>query len=128
MSRLALIGLALLAAGCSRDVSGNAAVTLRVVLTTPNSGQDGSTVLTLTGPDVPRSVAAIAGLQLWGGPVTSSSSTVALTGTLTSGTILTFETDARYADQFTATLREVANSDSTVALRDLAGYSVAVMP
>ncbi|HET9383921.1 MAG TPA: hypothetical protein VFO67_02160 [Gemmatimonadales bacterium] len=127
MNRLALIGLVLLALGCKDDVASSASVTLRVVLTSPNSGQDGSAVVMLSGPATPRSVVTVAGLQLWGAPVQSSASTIALTGTLTNGTILTFETDERYANQFSATLREVANIDATVGLRELTGYALAVM-
>lgn len=126
MNRLTLIGLALLALGCKDDVVSSASVTLRVVLTTPNSGQDGSAVVVLSGPATPRSVATVAGLELWGAPVQSPTSSIALTGTLTSGTILTFEVDQRDANKFSATLREVAKIDSTVALRDLMGYSLAV--
>ena len=128
MNRLALLGLVLLALGCKDDVAGSTPVTLQVVLTSPNSGQDGSAVVMISGPATPRSVSAVAGLQLWGAPVQSAVSSVALTGVLSNGTLLTFETDAKFASQFTATLREVAKSDATVALRDLTGYSLAVVP
>jgi hypothetical protein len=57
--------------------------------------------------------------------VQSSTSQIALTGELNSGMIFTFQTEARYAGQFTATLREVANEE-TLELRDLTGYSLTI--
>jgi hypothetical protein len=125
MNRLALLALVLLAAGCKEDVVNSPPVTLRVVLTTPNSGEDGSALVRLSGPVTPQSLAVIPSLQLWGAPVQSSTSQIALTGELTGGMIFTFQTEARYAGQFTATLREVANEE-TLELRDLTGYSLTI--
>ena len=102
--------------------------TLSVNLATPNSGQDGGAVVQISGPVAPRSVTAASGLTLWGGPVTTPQSTIALTGVLSSGTILMIEVeDVTLASQYSATLREVSNTDATVALRVLTGYSLSVV-
>jgi hypothetical protein len=96
---------------------------------TPNSGQDGAAVVVLSGPAIPITVTAAPGLVLWGGPVQTAQATVALTGTLNAGTILTIQVaDVALVSQYSATLREVARGDSTVVLRDgLAGYSLTVV-
>lgn len=124
------LGVAILAIGCGQDkVAGSGTPgTLSVNLVTPNSGQDGAAVVVLSGPVAPTAVTAGSGLVLWGGPVQTAQATVALTGTLNAGTVLTIQVaDIALASQYSATLREVAKSDSTVALRDLAGYSLAVV-
>jgi hypothetical protein len=114
--------------GCKDEgVNAGTPGTLRVNLTTPNSGLDGAAVVMISGPAVPRGVNAGAGLKLWGAPVQSSQASVALTGTLSTGTILTIDVaDIALADQYSASLREVSKSDSTVALRVLTGYSLTV--
>jgi hypothetical protein len=125
------ISLGLAIAACNGEVptgSGSNAGTLRVDLTTPNSGADGAAVVILTGPAVPTSVTASPGLTMWGGPVAARVDTIALTGSLTAGTILTLSVgDVTLANQYSATLRQVAASDQTVALRDLTGYALAVV-
>ena len=132
LTRALILGLsvALIVAGCKDDepVAVNPG-TLRVNLTTPNSGLDGAAVVMLRGPAAPRSVTTVSGLTLWGGPVTTSQSTIALTGVLNTGPILTLEViDIGQASQYTATLREVSTNDATVALRALTGYSLTVVP
>ena len=100
--------------------------TLQVVLTTPNSGRDGAAVVILTSPAKPAAVHAGSGLTLWG-RVNAPVDTIALTGLLFSGTILTVEVrDPDLVSQYRATLREVAAGDGSVALRDLTGYALTV--
>lgn len=127
----ALVALAAVIAplACKDDATnGGTPGILRVTLTTPNSGQDGAAVIVLSGPMAPRGVQAGTGLTLWGGPVQSAQATVALTGTLSTGTILTIDVaDVDAVASYTATLREVSRSDSTVALRELTGYVLAVV-
>jgi hypothetical protein len=130
VSALALCG-AMMALGCHDDSVGATATPgrLRVELTTPNSGLDGAAVLILNGPAAPRAVTAGAGLTLWGGPVQTAQATVALTGVLSSATILLLDVDAvELADQYSVTIREVSDNDSTVALRNLTGYALTVVP
>jgi len=128
---LLALGIAALAMGCNDGDVTSVAVgpgTLRVNLATPNSGLDGAAVVILAGPAAPRSVTPIPGIVLWGGPVQTAQATVALTGTLSAGTVLTLEVDAvEQVAQYTATLREVSLADSTVALRDLTGYALTVV-
>ena len=127
-ARPVVLGMAVALAACSeptRPDNANAG-TLQVVLTTPNSGADGAAVVILVAPAVPTAVTAGAGLALWGGPVDTPVDTIALTGPLSAGTILTLAVrDTRLADQYTATLRDVAASEG-VALRDLTGYALTV--
>ena len=123
------LGLVVLAVGCKDDTTAvRTPGTLVVKLTTPNSGQDGAAVVILSGPEAPVAVRAGTGLDLWGGPVQTAQSTIALTGVLSTGAILTIDVAAiELAGQYRATLREVANGNATVALRDLTGYSLAVV-
>lgn len=111
--------------GCL-DSTAPVAGPLKVDLTTPNSGLDGAAVVVLSGPVAPGSVTAAAGLTLWGGPVTTATATIALTGTLSTGTILTLQVDdVKKVGQYHATLQQVAAS-SGFGLRLLSGYSLAV--
>jgi hypothetical protein len=123
------LSLALVHGGCKEDqpVAVNPGM-LSVNLTTPNNGLDGAAVVVLNGPAAPVSVTATSGLTLWGGPVTEPQSTIALTGVLNNGQILTIVVpDIGQASQYTASLREVAVNE-TVALRALTGYSLTVVP
>jgi len=111
---------------CGSDSTGPTAGTLTVSLTTPNSGLDGAAIVLLSAPAVPGSVTPAAGLTLWGGPVTTATQTIALTGTLSAGTILTLQVDdTKRVGQYSATLRQVA-ATTGFALRPLAGYSLTV--
>ena len=111
--------------GCL-DSTAPVAGPLKVTLTTPNSGLDGAAVVVLSGPVAPGSVTPAAGFTLWGGPVTTATATIALTGTLSTGTILTLQVDdVKQAGQYHATLRQIAASTG-FGLRSLSGYSLAV--
>ena len=99
---------------------------LRVNLASPNNGQDGAVQLLLSAPAPPVSVSAGPGLTLWGSPVTTASARLVLTGTLSSGTILTLQVDdINKARQYSVTLQQVART-SDYRLESLAGYSVTV--
>ena len=114
---------------CGGDGTGPTAGTLTVNLTTPNSGLDGAAIIVLSAPVAPGSVSPAAGLTLWGGPVTTATATIALTGTLSTGTILTLQVeDTKLAAQYTATLQQVAVSSVPFTLRPplLTGYSLTV--
>jgi hypothetical protein len=116
-----------LAAACSGNSTGPVAGTLKVNLTTPNSGQDGAAIIVLTGPAVPAAVTAGAGLTLWGGPVTTATAKVVVTGTLGAGTILTLQVDdVNQVSQYSATLQQVATAATPFALRSLTGYALSV--
>jgi hypothetical protein len=123
MKRLAWIAILGAALACSDNPTPGV---LKVNLTTPNSGGDGAILLTVTGPGVPVSAVPGAGLRLFTQLFTTTSR-FALTGTLTSGTILTIEVpDVGKASAYTATIQQVATP--TYQLRALTGYSLKVAP
>jgi len=120
----ATVGLVI---ACGGDGTGPTAGTLKVNLTTPNSGLDGAVIVVLSAPVAPGSVTPAAGLTLWGGPVTTATATIALTGTLSTGTILTLQVDdTRQVAHYSATLQQVAVSTTPFTLRQLAGYLLTV--
>lgn len=115
---------------CKGDSTAPTPGTLTVSLTTPNSGTDGAVMLTLTAPVAPSSLAAGAGLTLWGAPMTTTSATLALTGTLSTGPILTLQVpDTRQVGQYAVTLLQVAATAADGFVRRpplLPGYSATV--
>ena len=113
---------------CKGDSTGPVAGTLKVNLTTPSSGLDGAAIIVLTSPVPPRSVTPAAGLALWGGPVTTTTAKIVLTGTLATGTILTLQVDdVNKVGQYGVAVQQVADA-GTFALRlpPLTGYSATV--
>jgi hypothetical protein len=123
MKRVAWIVLLGTALACSDSPTPGV---LRVNLTTPNSGGDGAILLTVSGPGVLASAAPGAGLRLFNQPLAATNH-FAVTGTLTSGTILTIEVpDVGKASAYTATIQQVATP--TYQLRALTGYSLKVTP
>ena len=115
----------LAAAGSCSSSSGPVAGMLTVSLATPNPGTDGAILLTVAGPQALTSVTAGAGLRAFLQPL-SATTKVALTGSLTSGAILTIGVaDVGQATQYHATIQGVAAS-ADFQLRPLAGYSLAV--
>ena len=127
LRRTILAAAVTLLIACGGNSTGPTAGALTVSLTTPNSGLDGAAILVLSGPAVPGSVTPAAGLTLWGGPVTAATTTIALTGTLSTGTILTIQVeDTKLAEQYTATLQQVAVSTTPFTLRQLSGYLLTV--
>jgi hypothetical protein len=119
-----------LALACKGDATGPTPGALTVNLTTPNSGADGAVMFVLNSPAVPSAVTAGAGLTLWGAPVTTTSTNLALTGTLSSGPMLTLQVvDTRQVGQYSVTLIQVAASAAgNFALRPalLTGYAVTI--
>jgi hypothetical protein len=116
------VGLLLACGGTTGPVAG----ILKVNLASPNNGQDGAVLLVLSAPVPPVSVSAGSGLTLWGGPVTTANATLVLTGSVTTGTILTLQVDdINEVRQYTVTLQQVAQT-SSYHLESLAGYSVTV--
>ena len=107
------------------DASGPVAGSLKISLTTPNSGADGAIVVFVTAPVAPVSAAAPAGLRVFYDSL-GMTAKFAVTGTLSAGTILTIGVDdvGRVAE-YTATVQQVA--DASYQLRpSLAGYALAV--
>lgn len=114
-----------LVVACKGDSTGPVAGTLTVKLTSPNNGLDGAVYLVLKAPAVPQSVSAGTGLVLWSGPVTNDTAKVVLTGTLTSGPILTLQVDdVNKVGQYSVELKQI--SSTTYTLRPLTGYSASV--
>ena len=117
---LVLVGAAL----TCRDSTGPVAGTLKVDLTTPNSGGDGAILLTVTGPAALTSATPGTGLRLFAQPL-GTTTRFALTGTLAQGTILTIGvTNLGQASQYVATVQSVAAR--SYDLRSIAGYSLTV--
>ena len=124
-----LVAAALLATSvaCSKDNTGPVAGILKIkVATTPNSGLDGAVLLSLTGPVIPTGAAAQTGFRLFGTP-TATTNTYAVTGTLSSGSILfTINVpDINKVSQYSASVLQVAAS-SNFALRSTSGYALSV--
>jgi hypothetical protein len=112
---------------CGGDSTGPVAGSLTVTLTTPNGGQDGAAIIVLSGPAAPAAVTPGAGLVLWGGPVTTATAKVIVTGTLSAGTILTLQVDdVNQVRQYSATLLQIAQSSPPFGLRSLTGYALSV--
>ena len=123
--RTLLTAAVMLLAGC-KNSTGPAAGTLKVNLSTPNSGFDGAAIIALTSPVPPTSVTPAAGLALWGGPVATTNARIVLTGTLSTGTILTLQVDdVNKVGQYSVTVQQVAAA--TYQRRtSLTGYSATV--
>jgi hypothetical protein len=112
--------------GAALACSDNSPGLLKVNLTTPNSGADKAILLTVNGPGKLVSATPRSGLRLFSQSF-SMTSKVALTGTLTTGAILTIEVpDISKASAYTATILQVATP--TYQLRSLTGYSLTVVP
>lgn len=127
MKRLAgwmLVGLALLGAGSCSDSSGPVAGELTVSLVTPNPGNDGAILFTVTGPALLTSATAASGLRVFAQPL-GMATRFAVTGTLTNGAVLIVGVaDLSKATQYSATVQNVAAPD--FQLRSLSGYSLTV--
>lgn len=116
------VGLLLACGGTTGPVVG----TLKVNLANPHNGQDGAVLLVLSAPVPPVSVSAGPGLTLWGGPVTTTTARLVLTGNVTTGTILTLQVeDINKFRQYGVTLQQVAQTTG-FQLDSLTGYSVTV--
>jgi hypothetical protein len=125
MRRTLLAAAVILLAAC-KNSTGPVAGTLKVNLTTPNSGFDGAAVIALTSPVPPTSVTPAAGLALWGGPVATTNARIVLTGTLSTGTILTLQVDdVNKAGQYSVTVQQVA-ATTYQRRTSLSGYSATV--
>lgn len=126
---LAAACVALLAA-CGGDGTGPVAGSLKVNFTTPNNGHDAAVLLLLTAPAPPAGATAAAGLSVWGTPFTSTTTKLVVTGTLSTGTILSIQVDdVNRVGQYSVSV-QVVSADSTVipryALRPMSGYSASI--
>jgi hypothetical protein len=89
-----LLGVALLAIGtvagisCGKDVTNSGPGTLKVRLTSPNSGADSAIVLTISGPAALTSATAGTGLRLFQQPLGGTTTRFALTGLLANGAVI----------------------------------------
>lgn len=118
-------GLAL-GLGC-RDGTGPTLGTWRLELSAPptNVGADGAIMLVLRGPAA-RSITPVAGLALWRGTTTGTTDTLVVTGTLPTGTILTWTGSQNPLSRYGAQILQVAAS-GTFELRSLSGYTLKVV-
>jgi hypothetical protein len=117
--------LALLAA-CGKEPSGPVAGTLRVKLTSPNSGQDSAMVLTVRGPAVLTSAVVAPGLRAFAQPL-GAATRFAIVGRLNTGAvILTIGVpDVGLVGRYSATVDAVARP--SYQLRSLSGYALSVV-
>ena len=124
MKRL-LYGAAIaLAAACANN-TGPVAGSLTVTLTTPNSGNDGAILLSVSGPASLTGASAASGLRLFAPATLGSVNRFVLTGTLNAGAILTLQVpDVNQVGSYTATVQQVAAPN--YQLRSLTGYSLKV--
>jgi len=121
-----LVGLALGGAGSCSESSGPVAGVLTVSLATPTGGANGAILFSVSGPQALTSVTAAPGLRVFAQPL-STLTRVAVTGTLTSGAVVTIGVaDTRNVAQYAATVQAVAAPD--FQLRSLTGYSLTVSP
>lgn len=129
-----LMGMALLAGilavgvSCGGDgPTASGPGTLKVRLTSPNSGADSAIVLTITGPAALTSATAGTGLRLFQQPLGGTTTRFALTGLLTNGaTILTIGVaDIGALSQYGGTINGVATP--AFAIRGLpGGYALGI--
>ena len=121
-----LVALALAIAVACSDSTGPVAGSLTVSLTTPNSGLDEGVLLVLSAPAPPTAMQAAGALALWRSTPASTVDTLALTGTLASGPLVTLAvSDVNQLSHYHAQLLQVAAA-GTHTLRALTGYSVTV--
>ena len=117
--------LALMGGLSCNDGTGPVAGSLKIELTTPNSGADGAIVVFVTGPVAPLSAAAPAGLRAFYDSL-GITAKLAVTGTLSAGTILTIGVDdVNRVAEYTATVQQVAATGYQLR-PSLAGYALAV--
>jgi hypothetical protein len=124
---LAAACVALLAA-CGGDGTGPVAGSLKVNFTTPNNGHDAAVLLLLTAPAPPVGATGGAGLTVWGTPFSSTTTKLVVTGTLSTGTILTLEVDdVNKVGQYTVSVQSVAADSAGGYLpRGVSGYSASI--
>lgn len=125
-SRVLAGALLVFSVACSSDSTGPVAGNLTVSLKTPNPGQDEAVLLVLTAPTPPGSEQAAGALLLWKPATPGTADTLAVTGTLSAGALLTLSVDdVNQASHYHARLIQVAASGSHV-LRGMTGYSAVV--
>ncbi len=100
--------------------------TLKVRLTSPNSGSDSAIVFTITGPAALTSAVPGSGFRLFQQPLGGTSTKFALVGQLNTGaTILTIGIqDIGALSQYSGTITGVAQPN--YQLRPLGGYALAL--
>jgi len=112
------------ACGDSQEPSKPVPGPLRVILTTPNS-DDGALLLSITGPAVPTGLTPEPGLRLFQNGPAGTTTVVALTGPIQSGTVLTLQVeDTRKARRYQVTVQQAASA--AYQLRDVSSYTVKV--
>ncbi len=127
LGSVALLATALVfGLSCGGDPTMSGPGTLKVRLTSPNSGLDSAIVFTITGPAALTSAAAGAGLRLFQQPLGGASTKFALIGRLNTGTtILTIGVqDISALSQYTGTINGVAQPN--YQLRSLGSYALAL--
>ena len=127
-----IVALVIVAGGlsCGRDIVAPVAGTLRVQLTTPNSGADSAMVLTISGPQSGITGATPGpGLLMFNQPVGGTVTKFALVGQLNNGaTLVTIGVpDVGRVSQYTASVYQVAAPDYSLR-PSLAGYALSVTP
>jgi hypothetical protein len=130
-----VLGVAMLAAllagglSCGDSAGPMGPGTLQIRLTSPpaNSGADSAMVLTLTGPAPLTSAAAGAGLRLFSQPLGGNTTRFAITGPLTTATIVFTigVADIGAFSQYSGTIQGVVTGNYQLR-QSLSGYALAV--
>ncbi|HYR32134.1 MAG TPA: hypothetical protein VEO93_09450 [Gemmatimonadales bacterium] len=125
-TKLVVAALVATIAACGGSTGPVAGILKVKLVGTPNSGLDGAILLSVTAPTIPSAATAQGGFRLFGTP-TATTSTFAVTGTLSAGSVLftIAVADISKVGQYSATVQQVAAS-STFALRSLTNYSLSV--
>ena len=125
--RFALAVLVVVFAGmsCGKDATSPQPGVLKVHLTSPNPGLDGSIMLTVNGPAMLTSATAPAGLRVFYETFGATATKLIVTGPLPAGTVVEIGVDdVNRVSQYTAVIHQVAATN--YALRSPTGYSLAV--
>ena len=126
---LAIAMLVALGVSCGGDgPSGPVAGNLNVRLTSPNSGADSAIVFTITSPAPLTRATPGAGLRLFAQPLTGTTTRFALTGRLTTSTIILTigVANVNAVGQYGGTIQGVAQPNFALRL-PLSGYALAVI-
>ena len=122
-----LVTAAVAALSCGKDSVSSGPGTLKVRLTSPNSGADSAIVLTVTGPAALTSATAGAGLRVFAQPLGGTTTRFAVVGQLNNAAIILTigVADVSAASQYGGTIEGVARPN--YLLRTLpGGYALAV--
>lgn len=126
MKRTAALALLVVAGLSCGEPSGPKAGELKVVLTTPNPGQDGAIVFTINGPAALTSLTAEPTLRAFTDGTGGVTTKVIVTGTLTNASIVRIGVeDVGQVTLYAAAVNQVAAT--TYQVRHQGGYALTII-